>query len=237
MARRRTNRFMLDRPLAQRQILDCLLFSMAITAIMEDPLAVDLPLKMTPSGGARNPYEAYVCVRNVEGLEPGTYHYSAMERNLAPLPNGRPPAFERLLAGQHWAAKAGALIFLAANFERTMWKYHNASAYRIIMIEAGHIAQNILLAATHHGLVANPHRRLRHQPRGGNPGALGPDPDSRLCPGARPSRSLLRAGRQQSGVAGLVEDRHGLSGLPAGAFVRPMAFRTPHTRSRAWWNW
>ncbi len=156
MARRRTNRFMLDRPLPERQIMDCLLFSMAITAIMEDPLAVDLPLKMTPSGGARNPYEAYVCVRNVEGLAPATYHYSAMERNLAPLPNGKPPAFERLLAGQDWAGKAGALIFLVANFERTMWKYHNASAYRIIMIEAGHIAQNIMLAATHHGLAANP---------------------------------------------------------------------------------
>ncbi len=155
MARRRTNRFMLDRSLSERQVLDCLLFSMAITAVMEDPLGVDLPLKMTPSGGARNPYEAYVCVRDVEGLAPATYHYSAMERNLAPLPNGRPPAFERLMAGQDWTGNAGAIIFLAANFERTMWKYHNASAYRITMIEAGHIAQNIMLVATNHGLVAN----------------------------------------------------------------------------------
>ena len=155
MARRRTNRFMLDRPIALRAVTESLLSSLAITAIMEDPEGVDLPLKMTPSGGGRNPYEAYVCVRAVDGLEPGTYHYSAMERTLAPLSRERPPAFGSLVAGQDWADTAGAVIFLVANFERPMWKYHNASAYRIAMIEAGHIGQNIMLVATRHGLVAN----------------------------------------------------------------------------------
>ena len=155
MARRRTNRFMLDQPIPARALLDSLLFSLAITAIMEDPEAVDLPLKMTPSGGARNPYEGYVMVRAVEGLDPGLYHYSAMERTLAPLPGECPSAFAPLLAGQDWANDAGAVIFLVANFERLMWKYHNASAYRVAMIEAGHIGQNIMLVATQHGLVAN----------------------------------------------------------------------------------
>jgi SagB-type dehydrogenase family enzyme len=155
MARRRTNRFMLDRPITERQVMDCLQFSLAITAVMEDPEAVDLPLKMTPSGGARNPYEGYVCVRNVEGLAAGTYHYSAMERTLAPVDSARPPAFERLLAGQTWTSNAAAVVFLAAFFERSMWKYHNAAAYRIAMIEAGHIGQNIMLVATEQGLVAN----------------------------------------------------------------------------------
>lgn len=155
MARRRTNRFMLDRPIPLRSILDSLLFSLAITAMMEDPEAVDLPLKMTPSGGARNPYEGYVFARAVEGLKPGLYHYSAMERSLAPLPGECPPAFGSLLAGQDWADTAGAVIFLVANFDRPMWKYHSASAYRVAMIEAGHIGQNIMLVATQQGLVAN----------------------------------------------------------------------------------
>ncbi len=155
IARRRTNRFMLDRPITERQVMDCLHFSLAITAVMEDPEAVDLPLKMTPSGGARNPYEGYVCVRNVDGLAPGTYHYSAMERTLALVAAVRPPAFERLMAGQTWTDNAAAVIFLAAFFERSMWKYHHAAAYRIAMIEAGHIGQNIMLVATEQGLVAN----------------------------------------------------------------------------------
>ena len=155
MARRRTNRFMLDQPITERQVMDCLRFSLAITAVMEDPEAVDLPLKMTPSGGARNPYEGYVCVRNVDGLAPGTYHYSAMEQTLALVDTGRPPAFERLMAGQTWSSNAAAVIFLAAFFERSMWKYHHAAAYRIALIEAGHIGQNIMLVATEQGLVAN----------------------------------------------------------------------------------
>ncbi len=156
MAKRRTNRVMHDAPIALEHLSDCLLFSMAITAFIEDPDTVDLPLKMTPSGGGRNPYEAFVCVRNVTGLTPGTYHYSALERTLGMALAGPPPPFPSLLADQQWTATAAAVIFLVANFERTMWKYQDPHAYRVVVMEAGHIAQNIMLAATRHGLVANP---------------------------------------------------------------------------------
>src|SRR6202040_3384069 len=106
-------------------------FSMAITAFIEDPETVDLPLKMTPSGGARNPYEAYVCVRNVTGLTPGTYHYSALEHSLGTVQDGQPPPFPAMLADQPWTATAAAVIFLVANFDRAMWKYRDPGAYRV----------------------------------------------------------------------------------------------------------
>jgi SagB-type dehydrogenase family enzyme len=156
MARRRTNRVLRDAPITIHHISECLLFSMAITAVIEDEDIVDLPLKMTPSGGARNPYEAYVCARRVEGLDPGVYHYSAMQQSLQRTGAETLPAFGELLAGQHWSSDAAALIFLVANFERPMWKYHDGTAYRVTAIEAGHIGQNIMLVATSHGLVANP---------------------------------------------------------------------------------
>jgi SagB-type dehydrogenase family enzyme len=156
MAKRRTNRVMLDAPITVEHLADCLLFSMAITAFIEDPETVDLPLKMTPSGGGRNPYEAYVCVRNVTGLAPGTYHYSALERTLGVVGEGRPPPFPSLLAGQQWSSPAAAVVFLVANFDRVMWKYQDPHGYRVVMMEAGHIAQNIMLVATRHGIVANP---------------------------------------------------------------------------------
>ncbi len=50
MARRRTNRGLLDRSIKLSQLSDCLLFSIAITGILKNPDIVDLPLKMTPSG-------------------------------------------------------------------------------------------------------------------------------------------------------------------------------------------
>jgi SagB-type dehydrogenase family enzyme len=156
MAKRRTNRVMLEAPIALEHLADCLLFSMAITAFLEEPEIVDLPLKMTPSGGGRNPYEAYVCVRDVTGLAPGTYHYSAIERSLGVVSAEPPPPFPSLLAGQQWTAPASAIVFLVANFDRVMWKYQDPAAYRVVMMEAGHIAQNIMLVATRHGFVANP---------------------------------------------------------------------------------
>ena len=45
---------------------------------------------MTPSGGARNPYEAYVFARKVDGLEAGIYHYSALDHDLAKVSDARP---------------------------------------------------------------------------------------------------------------------------------------------------
>ncbi len=42
-----------------------------------------------------------------------------------------------------------------------MWKYHLPMAYRIVMMEAGFIGQNITLAATHYGLSAVPSGALK----------------------------------------------------------------------------
>jgi SagB-type dehydrogenase family enzyme len=156
MARRRTERLLKDEPISLAAIADCLYVSMAITAILEDPEIVDLPLKMTPSGGGRNPYEAYICVRNVVGVTPGSYHYSGIERSLAAVGTGSPPTFPEMMAGQLWTKNAAAVIFLVANFDRAMWKYHQPAAYNATMIEAGHIAQNIMLSVAAKGLVANP---------------------------------------------------------------------------------
>jgi nitroreductase len=54
------------------------------------------------------------------------------------------------------------LIILCASLERTMWKYDDPNAYRVVLIEAGHIGQNIMLAATRNGLSACPTAALNH---------------------------------------------------------------------------
>jgi nitroreductase len=43
-----------------------------------------------------------------------------------------------------------------------MWKYEDPNAYRVVMIEAGHIGQNIMLVATENGLTACPTAALDH---------------------------------------------------------------------------
>ncbi|MGN6512790.1 MAG: putative peptide maturation dehydrogenase, partial [Lysobacteraceae bacterium] len=59
------------------------------------------------------------------------------------------------VAQQHWFANAHALVLIAPRFARMFWKYRrHAKAYRVIALEAGHLSQNLYLAATDAGLGA-----------------------------------------------------------------------------------
>jgi len=155
MRRRRSERKFLDEPVGLRALADCLFAGNGIVDFVVDKDFGRLPLTMTPSGGARNPYELYVYANRIEKLKPGFYHYSALSRDLGLVRPGRVNVQE-MLAGQKWPTTAGAIIFLTAFFPRTMWKYHMPLAYRVVMMEAGFIGQNIALAATHHGMSAVP---------------------------------------------------------------------------------
>lgn len=161
MARRRTVRSAGEPAITLKQLSDCLFAGMGITGETSNGI-VTLPLGMTPSGGARNPYEAYVYARNVGGLAPGFYHYSAADHDLGLIETNRSPKISELVGGQDWADAMPCVILLCASLGRTMWKYDDPNAYRVVLIEAGHIGQNIMLAATRHGLTACPTAALNH---------------------------------------------------------------------------
>lgn len=161
MARRRTVRAAGKPTITLKQLSDCLYAGMGITGQTSNGI-VTLPLGMTPSGGARNPYEAYVYAANVEGLSPGFYHYSAFDHDLGLVETNRRPKFSELVGGQDWADEMPCMILLCASLDRTMWKYDDPNGYRVVLIEAGHIGQNIMLAATRNGLTACPTAALSH---------------------------------------------------------------------------
>lgn len=155
MRRRRSWRQFDGKPVPLGAVADCLFAGNGIVGFHEYEDFGRLPLTMTPSGGARNPFELYLYAQHVEGLKPGFYHYGALAHDLGLVRAGRVDA-RPMLATQKWPAKTAAIIFLVAHFPRTMWKYHMPIAYRVVMMEAGFIGQNIALAATHHGLSAVP---------------------------------------------------------------------------------
>ena len=160
--RRRTRRNVLNEPISLAQLGDSLFAGLGINKFIKTPTSV-LPLKMTPSGGARNPYEAYVVVQNVKGLEPAVYHYSGVEHSLmkiGPMPS---EPLQNYVQRQEWADAMPAMILLVANLERVSWKYGDPNAYRVVMMEAGHIAQNIMLSCTGNGLTACPTAALNHR--------------------------------------------------------------------------
>ena len=156
MLRRRTIRVFKKTSITQEELGECLFSGLGIIGFYDHPILGRMPLTLTPSGGARNPYEAYVYCQNIRGVERGIYHYSALEHSLGRVGPSRLPRASRILSGQTWVDDAAAVLFLVANFDRTMWKYEFPLSYLVVIVEAGHIAQNIAVTAAKLGMVANP---------------------------------------------------------------------------------
>jgi putative peptide maturation dehydrogenase len=115
--------------------------------------------KTSPSGGALHPIEAYPLVRDVDGVEPGLYHYDARGHRLERLRRLRPregeELVEALLARQSHFRSAHAVVLLTARFERQFWKYReHKKSYRVAMMDAAHLSQTFYLVCTEHGLGA-----------------------------------------------------------------------------------
>lgn len=111
--------------------------------------AHELPLKTFPSGGARHPIECYVVAPRIEGLAPGIYHYASDRHVLERLRRGASAAdIRRYLPRSGHFASASALVLFTAVFERQVWRYPYARAYRAALVEAGHACQTFCLAAT-----------------------------------------------------------------------------------------
>ena len=113
-----------------------------------------VPLKTSPSGGARHSIEAYALIRNVTELPRGLYHYSSDRHAMELLTTRvRRRAVEQYLPTQHWFGGAAALLLFTAVFPRVQWRYSHARAYRAALIEAGHVCQTFCLTATSLGLA------------------------------------------------------------------------------------
>jgi SagB-type dehydrogenase family enzyme len=108
--------------------------------------------RTAPSAGGLFPIEHYVVANSVSGLDPGVYHYAVLDE-----------ALELVRAGDHRlnvahaaldqaiAAEADAVFVWTAVLERSRWKYGQRFA-RYIFLDAGHIAENVALAAVALGL-------------------------------------------------------------------------------------
>jgi SagB-type dehydrogenase family enzyme len=113
-----------------------------------------MALKTSPSGGARHPIEAYLLALRIQGLERGLYHYDAASHRLELLREGASArAVVQYLNGQKWCGNAAAVVLMTAVFARTQWKYPAPRAYRVVLIDAGHICQTFCLVATWLGLA------------------------------------------------------------------------------------
>ena len=111
-------------------------------------------LRSAPSAGALYPLEVYPVVYRVEGLPEGIYHYDIKNHKLEQLKAGDFRA--KVVAGglgQNFLGQGSVCFIISGIWQRTRWKYGERT-YRYVLMEAGHIGQNLYLASTSLGLGA-----------------------------------------------------------------------------------
>lgn len=147
MGTRRSRRNYAFDPLKQEELSQLLWAASGITA-----QAHGLPLRTVPSAGGLYPIETYVAINRVHGMEPGIYHYYPPEHSLELLRQGDySNAMAHAALDQKMASTACVVLIWTAVVERAKWKYRQR-AYRYIYLDAGHIGQNVALAAEGLGL-------------------------------------------------------------------------------------
>jgi len=104
-------------------------------------------LRTVPSGGARHALECYIFVNRVTGLEPGLYHYLALEHKLEFMGSleHQEETVTQVFGGQAFCGRAAACFVYTAIPYRMEFRY-NEKAHKYMMAEAGHACQNLYLA-------------------------------------------------------------------------------------------
>ncbi|MGE1108170.1 SagB/ThcOx family dehydrogenase [Bacillus wiedmannii] len=120
-----------------------------------------------PSGGALYPVEIYLYVQNIEGLDRGIYLFNPshntlhlvkkeedLDLHINDLGISTDSKRNPLIAENNYE-QAAVIFLLVANFEHQVDKY-GLRAYRLALMESGHLSQNILLVSTYLKLKAIP---------------------------------------------------------------------------------
>jgi len=142
LAKRRSIRSFNTTPLTLQQISQLLWAAQGIT----EP---NRGLRTAPSAGASYPYEVYLVNRE------GVFHYLPKGHKLEKIKDGDiKDEFTAASSGQTSVRDAGGVFVLSAIYERTARYGERAKTF--VAIEAGHIAQNILLQAVALNLGAVP---------------------------------------------------------------------------------
>lgn len=109
-------------------------------------------LRASPSAGGLHPTELYPLVMNVDGCEPGLYHYSVRSHELELLRAGDlTTELAATLADPSPAVGSAVTIFLTSVMTRNLSKYL-FRGYRFLSYDVGALLQSLYLTTTTCGL-------------------------------------------------------------------------------------
>ncbi|MFO7965577.1 MAG: SagB/ThcOx family dehydrogenase [Desulfobacterales bacterium] len=113
--------------------------------------------RTVPSAGARHSFETYLFVMRVDGVDSGLYRYLPIENALVFVSEVEDleERLSRACFNQQFVSKCAVTFVWTTLPYRMEWRY-DLAAHRVILIDAGHVCQNLYLAceAIHAGTCA-----------------------------------------------------------------------------------
>lgn len=141
IGQRRSRREYTDQPLSLEELSYLLWATQGVREVFRGRAT----FRTVPSAGARHPFETYILVQNVSGLEAGLYRYLAVEHKLIWLRPFDDVAEPINLGCSEFAGNSAVIFIWAAIPYRTAWRY-GALSPKLIALDAGHVCQNLYLA-------------------------------------------------------------------------------------------
>lgn len=143
MEKRRSLRRYSDKPLTLEELSFLLWCTQGVKEKYQN-----VTFRMVPSAGARHAFETYILVNNVKGLNPGLYRYLALDHKLQEVEMSAEIADKLVDAclGQVFIKNSAVTFIWVAVPYRMTWRY-SERGYRYMFLDAGHVGQNLYLAA------------------------------------------------------------------------------------------
>ena len=141
---RRSVRKYADKPLSLKELSYLLWCSQGVKKAVGNKTT----FRTVPSAGARHAIETYILVNNVDGLEKGIYWYNALEHKVSLVISSENIAGKITEAcfSQEFVKQSAVTFIWIADIYRMAWRYVDRG-FRYLFLDAGHICQNVYLAA------------------------------------------------------------------------------------------
>jgi SagB-type dehydrogenase family enzyme len=148
---RRSGRSYVDTPVPVRVLSGLLQYGLADIRARRRAMSPEQPLSYLESFGSA--WDFYVCVYNVEGVEPGVYRYDILSHELRSIrPGQHRQKMITCLQGMRSPSTAAWTVSLVADFPRYQWRYRHEHGLRRLYLEAGIIGQDLIILGSSYGL-------------------------------------------------------------------------------------
>lgn len=147
MKNRRSKRKYKDTPLPLETLSFLLWATQGVDRVLKKNKLTTSSYRPVPSAGARHPFETYLIINDVATLQPGIYRYLHLTHELIFLHNveNRVKEASDAVLGQEFVANAPVIFVWSCIPYRGEWRY-DICAHKAMLLDAGHICQNLYLA-------------------------------------------------------------------------------------------